>query len=429
MQLQFTKKQTIFLVVAGMLALVVILMLVGVIPGKRTPRTQIAQLEFWGVDSKKVWDQTIGRFQSIYPIKVTYKRIDAASYGADIVNALAAGKGPDIFLLDNNWLLEHETKIVPIPQEKLSLPTLQSLFPQVVEQDFVLNDRIYALPLYVDTLVLAYNRDHFDQGGIVASPATWTEFNADIPVLKKINGEDIERAAFAIGGSSLNISNAPDLLNLFIMQSGVAMVNDNLNGILFNKGIAQDAFDRYVSYANPNLSDVYTWDNKSGKDLESFARSDVSGIFVYSSQLDDIRSKNATIDVGIAAMPQTSSETTINYPNYFGLAVANSAKNQDAAWDFVIFATTDQTSAEEYSQDTDLPPALRFLIDKHKNDAGQGGILARQALTARSWLQPDEEAVRGALNEAIELVLDGSLNTRQAFNKLGVRIKDLLQAR
>ncbi|MDD4986388.1 MAG: hypothetical protein PHQ43_11485, partial [Dehalococcoidales bacterium] len=96
---------------------------------------------------------------------------------------------------------------------------------------------------------------------------------------------------------------------------------------------------------------------------------------------------------------------------------------------FVIFATTDQTSAEEYFQDTDLPPALRSLIDKYKDDTGKNGILARQALTARSWLQPDEAFVRDAFNGAIGAVLDSSLNVRQAFNRLSIRIKDLLEAR
>ncbi|MDD5711070.1 MAG: extracellular solute-binding protein [Candidatus Colwellbacteria bacterium] len=429
MRTQFTQKQTIFLAIAGVIALVVVLMFVGVIPGKRTPKAEITQLELWGVDNRKVWEGTISRFRSVYPVEVKYKRIDPASYEKDVVNALAAGEGPDIFMFDNNWLLKHEAKIIPAPSEKFSLATLQSLFPQAAEQDFVLGGEIYALPLYIDTLILAYNRDHFDQGGITAPPATWTEFDADIPALKKMNGVNIERAAFAVGGTSPDISNAPDLLNLFVMQSGVTMINDDLDGVLFNKEAGQNSFSRYVSYANPNLPTVYTWNNALGKDAELFARNNVSGVFIYSSQLDDLRSKNTLINTGVAAMPQVSSEATINYPNYFGLAVANSAEDQGAAWDFVIFATTDQTSAEEYFQDTDLPPALRSLIDKYKDDTGKNGILARQALTARSWLQPDEAFVRDAFNGAIGAVLDSSLNVRQAFNRLSIRIKDLLEAR
>lgn len=417
------------MVIAGILLLAVVLILTGVMPGKRTPKAGITYLELWGTDSKKVWEKTIDKFRSMYPIEVTYKRLDPTSYETDLINALAAGTGPDILMVDNNWLLKHETKIAPVPEEKLSFATFQDLFPQTAVQDFVLQGKVYALPLYVDTLILAYNRNFFDQGGITAPPVTWTEVETDIPILKKMDGANIERAAFALGGTSANVSNAPDLLNLFVMQSGVKMVNDDLDGVLFNKDAGRSSFVRYISYANPNLPAVYTWNNSFKRDVELFAEGRVAGIFVYSSQLDEIRTKNALVNVGVAAMPQVSSEITINYPDYFGLAVANSAENQGAAWDFVIFATTDQTSVERYLQDTSLPPALRSVIDIHKDDTGKDGILARQALTARSWLQPDEVSVRNAFNAAIGAVLDGSLNTQQSFNRLSSQIKDLLKAR
>ena len=425
MQPQLTKKQIIFLVIAGVLALVVVLILVGVIPGKRTRQTEVISLEFWGVDDEEVWKEVLWQFQSVYSAKVSYRQMDKGSYEVDLIKALAAGEGPDIFMLDNNWLLKHKDTIVPVSQDKLSLATLQNLFPKTVEQDFVLENRIYALPLYIDTLVLAYNRNHFDQGAIIAPPATWAELDADIPTLRKLSEGKLERAAFAIGGSSSSIGNAPDLLNLFLMQSGSEMVSEDLRNVPFGYETGQNALVRYVSYANPNL-DVYTWNNNPKNDVDLFARDNASGIFVYSSQLDDIRSKNALIDVGVGAMPQVDPEIIINYPDYFGLAVLNRTKDQSAAWDFVIFATTNQINAEQYSQDTNLPPALRFLIDKKKNDFGKDGILARQALTARSWFQPDSELVKDAFNKAIEAVLSGSLDTDQAFERLRVQVEDLL---
>jgi ABC-type glycerol-3-phosphate transport system substrate-binding protein len=428
MQTQLTKKQIIFLAIAGVAVLVVVLVLVGVIPGKRVKNVGATKLEFWGVDNESVWKETIWQFQSAYPMRVSYKQMDKDSYEADLIKALAAGEGPDIFMFDNNWLFKHRDKIVPVPQEKLSLATLQSLFPQVVEQDFVLEDRIYALPLYIDTLILAYNRDYFDQEAIVSPPTTWTEFNADIPILREFDEGGLKKAAFAIGGSSSNIGNAPDLLNLFLMQSGSEMVSKDLRNVFFSNETDQNAFVRYIAYANPNL-DVYTWNNGLKEDINLFAEGDASGIFVYSSQLEDIRSRNSLLDVGVGGIPQINPKSAVNYPDYLGLAVLSRTEDQNAAWDFVIFATTDQTSAEKYSQTTGLPPALRFLIDKNKNDSGKDGILARQTLTARSWIQPDPELVKDAFDKTIESVLSGSLDTGEALERLSTQIKDLLITR
>ncbi|MBU2101723.1 extracellular solute-binding protein [Patescibacteria group bacterium] len=434
MQLQFTNKQIIFLAIAGVLTLAVLLIFFG---GRRTSNVAETEIEIWGVDEEAVWASTIINFKQTYPtVRVTYKKLNRATYEEDLLNELAAGRGPDIFMFDNNWLLQHKDKIVPVPENKMGLDTLKLLFPQAVEQDLVFEGRIYALPLYIDTLFMVYNRDSFDQAGIVLPPETWAELDEDIKNLRELNEGELTRPAFAIGGSSANISNAPDILNLLLIQMGVPIViadeSDLYVQLYGNEGYeGNEVLDMYTRHADPT-SETYTWNDSFRRDIDSFAKGDVAGVFIYSPQLKEIQSKNSLLDITIGPMPQFNSKQAINYPDYYGLAVSNKLAGLDrypeakVAWDFVIFATTDKDSAEYYVQVNDLPPALRFLIDKYKDTPGRQGILARQALTARSWLQPSPNMLKEFFNEAIEVVTRGSLDSDQAIERLEAQITNLL---
>lgn len=428
MQTQFTKKQIIFLAAAGALVLVIILILVGIIPGRRVTNIKTANLMVWGVDAPDAWKNTIDSFRKVSAgAKIEYRQFREDSYEKDVINALAESKGPDIFMFDNNWLLKHKNKIVPIPQDKMSVSTLKSLFPQAVEKDFILGDRIYALPLYIDTLALVYNRDHFDQAGIAASPITWAELDLFIPQLKRVDeNNQLTRSPFAIGGSSENIENAPDLLNLFLLQTGSTIVDEKLTQTLFYNEAGINALSKYIFYSNPN-SDIYSWSTREKNDFDKFAKGDASAIFAYKKQLEKVRAKNSLLNWAVGSMPQVNDLSAVNYPNYYGLAVSNSALDLNVAWDFVVFAATDKGSAEFYSRANNLPPALRFLIDVQKNDPGTDGIYARQALTARSWLQPDPVVITDFFDEAIRNVLDGSLDSQQSLEKLSLQIENLLR--
>ena len=423
---QFTTKQIVFIAIAAVLAITVILVLFKVLPGRRTSPS-IRTLEVWGVDGSRVWANTIRNFQSVYPdVAVGYKSIDEEDYEETLINALAAGKGPDVFMFENNWLLKHGNKIIPVSSDKFSISTLQSLFPQVIEKDFVASGRIFSLPLSIDTLALAYNRDLFDQGGIVFAPKTWTELIAQIEDLRTV-GEDgrLTKAAFALGGSSESVPNSTERVRAMHIQNGVSVLSSNSNKANFSNRDGRKVFEQYLAFINPNSS-RYSWDESFRNANEAFARSEVAGIFVFAKELEDITDRNAFLDVEVAPLPQIDSELVVNVADYWGLAVSSEANDSNLAWDFIIFATTDQNTAKDYILTTGNPPALRFLIDLYK-DSSSLGIFTNQALTARSELQPSDEQLTEAFDEAIKSILESKLTISQGVSRAADIVNNLLR--
>ncbi|MBI2506879.1 MAG: extracellular solute-binding protein, partial [Candidatus Colwellbacteria bacterium] len=237
----FTKQQLIFLGAAGV---IIIVFLVILFAGGRKSTEKI-NLTVWGIDDGSAWDYPIFSYQKLHPnVRIKYTELKPETYEEDLINALAAGKGPDIFMLNNRWLVKHADKITPLPAEKMSANAFKGLFPQVAEYDLLSNEgQIYGLPLSVDTLALFYNQDIFDRSGVALPPRTWDEFLTVIPKVRKVDtGGNLTLSAAALGGPSENIENAADILALLMLQTGALTPDKYPSGTVDSKA-GENALD------------------------------------------------------------------------------------------------------------------------------------------------------------------------------------------
>ena len=130
------------------------------------------------------------------------------------------------------------------------------------------------------------------------------------------------------------------------------------------------------------------------------------------------------MNLEVALMLQLDANQPVNYADYWGLAVSAQSGNPSAAWDFIMYFSADQTIAEKYLQESKRPPALRSLIQKYLNDPDLG-VFSQQALTAKSWRQPDNIAIRRIFSNMIESVLNGRLYVSQALEQAENEVNSL----
>lgn len=427
------------IIILGSLALVVvfiILLLAGVIPGLRrnsTPSASVS-LTVWGVyDDRRVFDDTATRYRSSRSnVEITYRQFDPNTYETELINALAAGTGPDIFMFQNTWLPKHMDKIVPAPDDPVTKKPLIATFsdpdmgfPQVVLQDFAPGGVVYASPLYVDTLAMFYNKDTFDKFGIALPPKNWTEFQEIAKKLREIDTKtnQISKAGAAIGGSNKSINRATDLLSLIMLQSGTQMAPPTdfsratfAQGASGDKQPGLDSLNFYTQFANP-ASPLYTWNDNLHYSVDNFAEGNTAILFNYSHQISILRAKNPFLNFGVIGVPQIDgSPQPVAYANYWGLAVSNKSKVPGWAWDFIKYATMDSGAADKYFIATKKPPALRALINKYINDSDIS-LFAKQALIARTWPQIDNNKVEQIFSDMIEAVISGRLSSNDALQK------------
>ncbi|MEK9154545.1 MAG: extracellular solute-binding protein [Patescibacteria group bacterium] len=434
--MNFSRNQIIIIAAAGGIILFFILVIIGVIPGLRSSNNGSGEgvtINIWGIEEENNMRPLIEAYNQIYQsVQINYLQLSEKNYESQLISSLAGGKGPDIFMIHNSWLPKYSEIISPINSEQLTLKSFSESFPSVVKQDFVLkqtpeeSEKIYALPIYIDTLAFIYNKGIFDAKGIAIAPNNWTQFKYIIPRLTEVDPSNrIIKSAAAIGGSGKSIANASDLLNLIMMQFGSSII-DERDKPIFSHDEGLEAFNFYLSFSNPQ-NIYYTWSDNLRNSLDSFSQGQTAAIFDYSSAISIIKSKNPFLNIAIAPMLQMENiEATDkkNYPDYWGLAVSKQSKNNAWAWNFIVSSFGNPEIAEKYLEASKRPPALRSLITKYQADDNLG-IFAAQALTAESWPQPDANESRKIFSDAIEAVLAGRLSPQKALEEAESKINSL----
>lgn len=405
--------------IGGGALLLFIVLLSGLRPGQRR-----GEIVMWGVgDSEEVYHDAFESFRRQSGLTVKYFEKNADTYESELVNALAAGKGPDVFMIGNAWVPKHYDKIQPAPRAIFSTKDIEEFYPQVVVNDFTSGDNVWAVPLSVDTLALFYNRDLLDQAGVPFPPATWEELANDVPrLVKATRSGGLQRQAVALG-TAKNVDQATDILALLMMQSGAKMVNSESWQAELGEP-ARNALDFFTQFARPT-GRFYTWNADLPQSLDAFAAGSLALTFDYGYQIPLLRDKAPKLNFGIAAMPQpVGSSGRLDYANYWGLTVARASKNQEAGWQLIQFLT-DEPQARVYMKGSSRPPARRDLIREMQDDR-QLGVFARQALTAESWIQPDPTAVVTIFTNMIESVVSGSRTSAEAVAEAEDRLNLLL---
>lgn len=413
-------------------------------------------LTFYGLyDNEEVIDPFIQTYQDAHPnVTILYKKFtDPVAYMDLIINELAEGEGPDIFMMNNSWFPEHYKKLSPAPESSLTPEQFRASFVDIAAKDLIIPDeagveQIWGIPLYVDTLALYYNDSHFEDAlPSQGEPSTtWEGIKNDVSLLNKQDQsfERFARSGIALGRGD-NILRAFDVLAMMMLQYKASFYTGDYTKVLFgNDPNALAALDLFTSFGLPSKKN-YSWnkyladEESAEKELSTFAKGKVSMIFGYSYTYDDVLNEinrlssegEETMDWGdikIAPAPQvndpeTSAESRIAYANYFAPVVGRTSPNAEIAWDFLL-SMTNPTLLQDYNTTTHRPSALRSLINEQIQDPIYG-VFASQVGFATDLTMSDAEAYKSLFLKGVADVL-GTARSQDVLLRLSQEIQALI---
>jgi len=251
--------------------------------------------------------------------EVTYIEKSEASYIRELVNAIAAGNGPDLFFLNNEQILLHEDKIQRIPYEFFSERDFKNTFLEEGEL-FLSGSGILALPAMVDPLILYWNRNIFSSSGVSLPPKFWDEVQvlASERLTKRDAASNISQSAIALGEYQ-NINNAKEILSMLIMQAGSPISARDENGVIrsflrarlegSSISSTETALRFYTDMSNPSKS-VYSWNRSLPEARSAFIANKLAMYVGFASELQGIRSQNPNLNFDIAEVPQVRDAAT-----------------------------------------------------------------------------------------------------------------------
>lgn len=395
------------------------------------------EIVIWSLwDEQEIFNPVLGEYSKLHPnVKFDYKKFTFEEYEQAVVDALASGKGPDIWLIHHTWLPKHIEKLSPMTEGIMSAFEYSDTFVDVAYDDFVVDNQIYGIPLSVDTLALYYNKDLFNTAALTGPPSTWQEFKDDVRALANIDEfGDIQQAGAALG-TSRNVNRAVDILYLLMIQNGTEMTDDNHTQALFNQSATtsdgeqyvpgQDALVFYTDFANPKKT-IYTWNPTLSYSTDAFIEEKTAMMFSYSYQDEIIKGKAPRMNYGIAPAPQIQgSSKRYDFANYWGFVVSNSSDNKEIAWDALTFLGK-QENVKAYVETTKRPASRRDVLNEQLQDPDLK-VFAEQALSAQSWHQVNPGQIEAIFSDMIEKVALGELEAEKALGDTTDRVNVLMR--
>ena len=112
-----------------------------------------------------------------------------AAYLTHVLSQFSSGSQPDLLMLDNPQLAEFAAKGLLVPLSSLGKSSVVSRLNPANVAETTYNGRLYALPLYTNTIAIFYNKKLVKQAGIKTLPKTWAQFAADAK--KTAHGSDL----------------------------------------------------------------------------------------------------------------------------------------------------------------------------------------------------------------------------------------------
>lgn len=296
----------------------------------------------------------------IVPVAIPWKE-----HEKKVLTAILSGNPPDLINM-----------VTPISKwaSRMALVPIDSLLAKsaVGEDDFFAanwkdvthQDKVYGMPMYTASYAFFYNKAHFREVGLDPEqpPRTWDELQR---VAKRLDLRDDD-------GRIRRLGFLPDYGNLHM-----AMLMAWQNGAEFVRG------DTVVTMHHQALLDALLWiqqfygdygfDQILGfraglgmADQQGFISGRLSMMVLDNTFIDQMERYAPSLDYGVAVIPTWEGRDTAGSTGTWWVGIPRGAKNVDAAWAFLQFATGEECQTyEALTMKENLFPANRKTLESN----------------------------------------------------------------
>lgn len=409
--------------VFGLFALLAILIFSGVLPiFKGSSTTPTGAVTVWGtIPSKTIMPLFNNLMSKNNSLKVTYVEEKTETFESDLLEALAAGTGPDLFLLPQDLIVREENKILLIPFTSFAERDFKNTYIEEGEL-YLTKGGILGLPLTVDPLVMYWNRDLLSVAGIAEPPKYWDEFLNLAPLLsKRDQSGNLSQSAVSLGEFK-NVLYAKDILATLMFQVGNRIVERSPGGAYEvtlgdvpkpgSPRPAEEIFRFYTQFADA-AKPAYSWSRSLPASKERFLSEKLAFYFGYASELAELRAKNPHLNFDVASLPQIRNQ---KIQSVFGrmraVAISRSAKNVNGAF-YLALTMAGKEFTDPLAAALGLPAPRRDSLSTRAADP-YIAIFGQAALIAHGWLDPSPKDTDRIFGEAVENTLSGKYRLSEA---------------
>ena len=382
------------------------------------------EIEFWTLQLSPVFDDYLRSLISDYEnqnpgVKIKWVDIPYDAAIQKLLASLSAGSPPDVINLSADFLSKfNKMEIFHDIASDYPGDTLRRIYLPNALDDCTYSGKVIALPWYLSTYALIYNKELMRSAGLEDSiPHTFSEFTHTIKLYKQRTGKFA--TFWNIGKDSY--------LPMMLESEGVKMTDDSFSKALFNSEesvrFVSEWIDLYKQGYLPGESIV-----KSGASIiEPYQSGQAAMVFTGPVFLRRVKDNAPAVYANTEVAPPIVGKTGKHELAVMSVSVMKSAKQKKAAVDFALFLTNAENQLRFCKLATIYPSVRKALDDEYFTKSGDdpmekarvlGAKMIYDAARLRTYLRhPKFDRLRDIFDEAIQSACLGNSSTKEALDK------------
>jgi len=386
------------------------------------------KITFWSmvqaaIDLKTAQEAAIKDFEETNNAIVELTVFPYVELQDKLLTAVAAGKGPDILLLDQIWVTQYASAgfIEPL-DDRVSKSKLRAddFFPGAWGAAKY-QGKQYAVPFDVGVwALLYYNKDMFRKAGLDPEkpPVTWDEFYNYGKRMTNARENKYGTAIWVGTGDAVQC-----VVDAFIFSNGGKVVDDAGKKSLLNTPESIEALEFYKKLQT--ISPLGTVGRSEEDAFRLFTAGQVA-MFMYGEWgQDTIAARAPDMDYGIGLLPRPADGKSIGTFGGWEMAINKKSQNKDLAWKFLEYAAQASVNKKIASlTPANKEAALAFLREKRRYP----DVIYEQ-LTGALYrpLVPNYPEIAEIQRAATQAILLEQGNTKDILDDTVAKINSLLK--
>lgn len=261
--------------------------------------------------------------------------------------AVPTGTGPDLFdvgqILSISFI---EAGMIKPNPPAIDKQLRGGAYRDASVSQFTTDGKTYGLPMLFSTAAMLWNKAMFKEAGIAGPPEDFDELMAAARKLVKFDAA----GKMTRSGVSLRLSGQGSGIAekfRYVMEPAGASLVVPAKGGKYHQGYDNQAAADTLKFYVDAVQTYKVDDPKVQHDADAFVAGNTAMLFREAWVIGQIQQQNPSLDYGVAPIPAWKKGMPKKaLMQHDGLYVNGKSKNQDAAYDFMLFLTNPENSVK-----------------------------------------------------------------------------------